>query len=437
MTALSTGTMDIDSFIERRIAVKGDIERFVDIKDTLPKLMPGESFEKDNVRITSRKYGNHMIENIYRLDSGVSFSAVYASTDNDLYSRLCSANFVADDSLGSYDSNTNIVPTPHLEPILLPINHSLPLTDIEVIDNIAYITADSNIYSESDIMSFDLNSISSPTLISSVNSGPGLTSLIVYMDKIYTSAPSTAQQLHIFNIDSDNHITLNNKIALGLPSTSSPPTIGSTVTARNNFLFLGTEKWDGNEVEIFDIGDSSSIKHISGIEIGSKVNDLLSYEDSLFVAGSNIRQLSEYDISNIYSPTLIQEQGYTGYERQEGKSIEYFEDDLVFGRTSGGFNIIADKELFDFNQEWNIGMPNISIDISGGIYGTVTDRKNIYFISRQADKEFGIINKFSTTSPTFFSLPVLPQSISCDGDDIYVLGKNSPYVYKINFYEHE
>jgi hypothetical protein len=85
---------------------------------------------------------------------------------------------------------------------------------------------------------------------------------------------------------------------------------------------------------------------ISGIEIGSRVSDLRIVNNRMFVANSGAQQLLEYDISNPYIPALITSFQYSGSERQDGKTINIFENSVTFGRSNGGFNIDYQYELY-------------------------------------------------------------------------------------------
>ena len=147
-------------------------------------------------------------------------------------------------------------------------------------------------------------------------------------------------------------------------------------------------------------------------------------------------QLRTIDISDQTRPLLKSAFSPSGWQRQEGKTLAYFEDSPDLGRTSGGFDIATDHELFD----WRLasGTPDIaavlpdSVNIPGGVYGIVADRRHIYAATRNVNQELAIFeSSLSTTTATYQSLPVAPQTIVCDGNKLYILAHTAPVIYEI------
>ncbi len=329
---------------------------------------------------------------------------------------LCTVNF---------PGNSGNSESPEVVPINLPINPLLPLTDIEVRNGIAYISADSNIASDPDLLIIDFTNRSNPILISSLNTGPGIGSISLAGTRIFGAARSTASQLHVIKLNSLSDLVIQNKIQLPLPHATATPPFASSIFYNKGFVYLGTEKWAGNELNIFDVSIPGEVIFQGSFETGSKINDIYVSDNKAYVAASDEDQLRTLDISNPSNPTLISTLSPSGWERQEGKVISKFQDYLIFGRTSGGFNITKDHELFD---DLN------SKDIPGGVYGIIQDRKNIFVVSRDPEKEFQILSRhFSSTTVGVYFLPVAPQTLACDGDRLYILAQTAPIIYEILF----
>jgi len=82
--------------------------------------------------------------------------------------------------------------SPEIVPVLLPVDHSLPLTDVEVRGDIAYVSADSTVYSAPDMVIVDISDRRYPSLIASVSSGPGIAAFKLAGNRVYAAAASTA-----------------------------------------------------------------------------------------------------------------------------------------------------------------------------------------------------------------------------------------------------
>nr|MDQ2933183.1 hypothetical protein [bacterium] len=325
---------------------------------------------------------------------------------------------------------------PIITSIRLPISLSLPLTDLEVRNGYAYISTDSTTSSDPDIFIIDIRNSDNAELLSSINTGPGISAIALVDNRIYAAAASTAAQLHIIRLDSLRSLILEKKFQLALPFATATPSFASAITYNKKNVFIGTTKWDGPELSIIDVQNPTSPIQKGSLELGTKINDLLIHENTLYTAKSNEQQFGVANITEYSTPYITDSFSSSGWERQEGKSVTYFEDTVDLGRTSGGFNIIADHELFSWyisTSTFDFKYPQ-SIDVSGGIYGIVRDRKHIFIATRQSGKEFQIFetNMSSTTRKTY-SLPIPPQTLTCDGTSLYVLGNSSAVIYKIDF----
>jgi hypothetical protein len=399
-----------------------------------------------------RLYGNNLIERDYSSSSlsfiGVGFPGFVDSIfDIDQAnnpssfpaggSAICSINFGDHSLLGSYEyfhpdnllhfASSSI----QITPISLPIDPNLPLTDIEVRNGIAYISADSARQADPDILIFDINDPNNVRQLSSLNTGPGIADIVLVGRRIYAAVPSTTGQLQTIFINSLNSLVLENHYRLDLPYATATPALGSSIAYEDNKIFLGTEKWDGDEFNIIDISDPALPRKIGGLEIDSKVNDILINEKTAYIASANHNQLEIVGLQDSARPTLDRIFSPLGWQRQDGKMIFFFEQNLDFGRTSGGFDLPNEHELFSWASTSTTTLQNyISTNIPGGIYGIVRDRSYTYLATRQLDKEFQIIGSTSSIS---FSLPIAPQTMTCDGDSIYILANRAPFIYKINY----
>ena len=446
---------------------------------------------ESTVASSSRLYGNDRIETDVIASSSLSFQATSSPFSQSTYSQsiqfvkvgardpsdiansagtpLCSVDFSDKNIVGSYQptySNANANNANNLAdninpasisitPIMLPINPLLPLTDLQVRNGIAYVSDDSSTASDPDLFIVDVKDKNNPKVLSSINTGPGIATFAIAGIRIYAAAASTAAQLHVIRMDSLNSLVLEKKYKLPPPYATATEPIGSAVFFDKDKIYLGTEKWDGDEFSVIDVSNPLAPIKIGGRETGSKVNGIFARDNLAYVADSDEKQLRVVDVSQPSMPMLVDSFSPSGWSRQEGKRISSFEGALDFGRTSGGYNIITDHEVFEWktaassfavsssasaaNQSLSSlipisNYPYHSVDIPGGVYGIVADRSRIYLATRQVNKEFQIFDhSLSTATALAYSLPVAPQTMTCDGDHLYILAATAPVIYEVTF----
>jgi hypothetical protein len=362
---------------------------------------------------------------------------------------LCAAEFSSNEVVGSFEflqrSKDPLRPRPELSDrlsvtsILLPLDPALPLTDLEVRNGTAYISANSSLSGAADLVLVNIADSGSPRMLSSINTGPGISAIALAGKHVFAAAASTASQLHTIRLDDISDVSaslsLEGRYQLPLPYATATPPYGSAIFYDHRNVYIGTEKWDGDEFTSIDVSDPTLPRKTGGLEIGSKVNDIYVSTGAAFVAGAGERQLMRVDVSDPAEPFIADTLSPSGWLRQEGRVLSLFEDSLSFGRTTGGFNIVRDHELFALSATSTDGSGvSASIDVPGGIYGIVADRRNIFTVTRQAGKELQVFNRGSPLGAIHTSsLPIVPQALACDGDQLYVLAQDTPTIYKINF----
>lgn len=382
------------------------------------------SSSKVNIEAKAKWYGNDRIETLVNLgyaSTYIEFKSVraypYADVKDVAGIALCAVDFMNDGELS-------------IKAITLPINPLLPLTDLIVRGGVAYVSADSNVAADPDILIFDIAERSNPSVTSSLNTGPGISALALAGEYLYAAAASTAAQLHVIRLDSLAAPILAKKYKLPLPMASTSPPLGTAIFYNKNRIYLGTDKWDGEEFSVIDVSFPESLTKIGGLETGSKINNIFVRNNLAYVAASDESQLRYVNMSNSTSPYTLDIYSPSGWSRQEGSRVNYFEDNLDFARTSGGFDIKVDHELFSLGS--TTSSAKSSVNISGGVYGLVRDRDHVYAATRDLNHELSVFDSnLSTTSAKYYPLPVQPQAMTCDRDSLFVLAKTAPVIYEI------
>ncbi len=422
-------------------------------EELFSNLLPYQSTVSSTSSMFGRWYGNDLVERVMNISSSsMSFTKInFPVLSKSVYAggeALCPPDLINRHVIGSYQDlvqksipnqaapnasnllpeNINISSTP----ILLPIGAQSIPTDLEIRNNIAYISLDSPSSPDSDFTIIDIKDINNVKTLSNLNTGPGLTSFTIAGPRIFASAPSTVYQLHIIYLNNLANPVLENRYKLALPYATATPALGSAIAYDRGLVFLGTEKWDGQEFNVIDVSDVQNPQKIGGIEIGSKVNNILIRGNYAYVTASNHKQLSVIELTEL-GPNLIKIFEPSGWERQEGRSLSFFEDHLDLGRTSGGFDLVNDHELFVFATTSSTTLNTfISSNNSGGIYGILRDRSYLYLATRQLDKEFQIVSLNDPAERVNFALPIAPKIMTCDSGSIYIMANESPFIYKID-----
>lgn len=430
-------SLDSRNVLNRAINHRNSIDTFAWQKVSFQNMAPYESRVISSSSAYAEWYGNDRIETNIKVgatntDAYIPFNSVSLYPFQNLKDAegtpLCSVDF-------GYTTHSAV----SIAPVYMPISAGIPLTSLQVRDGIAYISGDSSLSSDPDIFVVDIHDPVHPSLVSSINTGPGISAITLAGQRIYAAANSTAAELHIIRLDSLDHPVLEEKFKLPLPYATATAPFADSIFYDKGKIYLGTEKWDGEEFSIIDVSTSINPLKIGGFEIGNKVSSLYARSDKAYVASANQNQLQVLDVKDPHHVSRIAAFSPSGWQRQEGEIINFFEDSFQLGRTSGGFDILTDYEGFAWATTSSTTLSQFqSINDPGGIYGIIRDRSDIFWGTRQVGKELKITDlSLSAPSVTSYPLPASIQAMTCDGDSIYVLGHTQPVIYKIAFYPHE
>jgi hypothetical protein len=291
-------------------------------------------------------------------------------------------------------------------------------TDIEVKNSIAYISTNSTTQSQPDFFIIDVHDKSNPIILSSLNTGPGVSSLVVAGPYAYLANTSSISQLQIIDMHDRANPSLISQLRLPLPEASTTPSRSNTIFYRNGYVYIGTNKWDGNEFQIIDVRNPSSPSIVGSIETDTLVNDIFVYKNKAYIATSDVNQMRIIDVSDKHNPITLETFSSTGWETQQGRVVEYFENTLGLGRTVGGINRIHNHEAFIFASSTTLHM-DFSKDIPGGVYGYIIRPSFVFLLTHASDAQFQVWNKDFTNKTFEMSLLKNPVKMKCDWSTIY------------------
>jgi hypothetical protein len=299
-----------------------------------------------------------------------------------------------------------------------------PSTDMEVRNGMVYLVADSSTASKPDLFIIDTEK---NQILSSLNTGPGIRSLEVVGPYIFLAQASTLNELQVIDIHDRKNPILISQLKLSLPTPTSTAPFASSIFYRNGFVYLGTEKWNGEEFRIIDVSDVYTPKSLGSFETNTLVNDIYVEKDIAYLATSDEKQMRVLDISDRTKPVLIDSFSPSGWQTQEGKVLNYFEEILSFGRTVGGFNVINNHESFIFSTS-TISTYN-SIDVPGGVYGVWNRPPYIFLLTHFITEEFQVYKNGFGEKIYTYDFSNEPVKMVCDLKDFYfATGDSSGYL---------
>lgn len=295
----------------------------------------------------------------------------------------------------------------------LDIGSSNPSTDIEVRNDIVYLTANSNSSLPPDFFIIDARDYSNPFILSSLNTGPGVDAIEVAGPYVFLAQASTVSQLQIVDIHDRDRPKIISQLKLPPPNSSTSPPFASSIFYSKGYIYLGTQKWNGPELFIINVSDPYNPVIVGTFETNTLINDIYVRENVAYLATSNELQMVVLDISDKGNPFITDYFSPSGWQTQQGKIFEYFEKQFGLGRTVGGFNVVSNHELFIFS----LGQHS-SKDIPGGVYGLIIRPPHVFISTNALDQEFQVFD-MEFNKIYSLSLNIKPVKMTCDGSSLF------------------
>ena len=307
-------------------------------------------------------------------------------------------------------------------------------TDIEVRNGIIYLVADSSSSAQKDFFIIDDRDFSTPSILSSLNTGPGISAIEVAGSYVFVAQASSLNQLQVIDIRNRNDPHLISQIKLPLPTPTTTAPFAKSIFYSKGFIYLGTAKWNGSEFSIIDVSNPYDPRVIGTFETNTLINDIYVRDDRAYLASADEMQMRILDISDKSNPMLIDSFSSSGWQTQEGKTLEYFEGSLGLGRTVGGFNVATNHEAFIFSTSSNI-VNFMSKDIPGGIYGILLRKPYVFLLTHSLNHEFQVWDFVLQNKIYDIPLESQPVKMVCDGSNIFFATLNNKGFSVLKLYE--
>jgi hypothetical protein len=296
-------------------------------------------------------------------------------------------------------------------------------TDIEVRNDFVYLSADSSVASMPDFYIIDNTNPSSPSIVSSLNTGPGINAIDVAGPYVFVAQASTANQLQIIDIHDRNNPKVISQLKVKLPTATTTPPFAQSIYYKSGYIYLGTSKWNGEEFNIIDVSNIKSPVIVGTFDTGTLINDVSVLDDKAYLATSDQMQMRTIDLSDKSKPKLLDSFSSSGWQTQEGKVIDVFEGSISLGRTVGGFNVVSNHEIFLFSSTTD------SRDIPGGVYGILQRTNDLFILTHANAREFQVFDLSMKNKKYDFPLSSSPVKMACDNSKLYfATGKSNGFV---------
>jgi len=300
-----------------------------------------------------------------------------------------------------------------------------PATDIDALGGKVYVATNGSTQSLDDFFVVDAMDLDHPSIIKSINTGPGLNAVQVAGDYAYAANSSINGQLQIIKISNPANPTVMLNVKF-LDAASGG--IGSSIFYTRGKVYIGTPKNNGPEFYIYDVSNPLTPHFLGEFEIGSGVNKIYVYGNYAYVATGDVNRFRILDISN---PVNIKEVGDfsdVGGTAQSGESVAMLGGQAVLGRAGGlPGDHIPELYLLDVNNPQNI--QNLySSDINMSVNDIFLRGGLAFLATNKTGGEFQIYNLANNQLAYFSSatLPTTAVALDCEGENFFIALSGDP-----------
>lgn len=304
------------------------------------------------------------------------------------------------------------------------------ITKIEAREPYLFISLDSNKTNDSDLIVLDVKNKENILVADEINTGSGISDFVLTKDHIISSYSGSALSGQVINIRDPQNIYIVNQFATALPFATATRGYASSIALDFPYLYLGTEKWIGNELEVFYLNNLSDIKNLYSFDINNKIEDILVDKNRLYIAKAGKDEFMSID-KNLLNEGILSYNSFSfkGHETQETLSLLYTPQKIWLMRSSGGFNNSNNPELISIQKDTEEIIQNI--DWGSSIYRAINKSEDIVFVSGSTSAPVRLLNTDNRLSE--ISIPDKQKivSISCDLSFVYFAGIKDIFIYQI------
>jgi hypothetical protein len=323
-------------------------------------------------------------------------------------------------------------------------------TGVKILNGKAYVTSDPSSAGTDDFYIFDVSDAApgkgSLTGLGHFSTSYGLTDVQVVNNYAYVTANSTAFQLLVIDVSDPNNLDITKIKAKKDMTPAGDTAVGNTIAYANKKLYVGLTKSSGAELHIFDVTNPLSPTELgSGYEVNGAINDIVIKNNIAYLATAGPNEVIALNVSDPANPTLV---GNYASATLTGQSLAFVSPStLYFGRIGGTGN----PKLLAFDTN-NLAAPSWSMNMikQSGVFSLIL-RGKLLFITTSDPNDglqiWDITNASGSVPPTRHDTsPLNIQQTATAGTDCYgnllyvaqrsqralqIIGPNVPSVYTL------
>jgi hypothetical protein len=307
----------------------------------------------------------------------------------------------------------------------LSLSANNPGTDIDVLAGKAFVATNSTTQSLPDLYIADVLSISSPGLLGSLNTGPGLQALQVVGKYVYAANTSVNGQLQVIDISNPSvPVLMNNK---QMPGVSGTTGVGKSIYYFNHKVLVGLAKTTGPELHVWDVSTPISPVWLGSYETNTSINDIYANGNVAYLTLAEGKQLLMVDITN---PAHMVELGNfvpSGSTVQSGQSLAVLGTQAVLGRAAG-LPAAGYKELsvLDVSHPTAISQA-VAVDANISFYALFIRNGLLFASTNDSGGEFKIYDMAHNLNPVS-AVHTSGQitGLDCEGEVFYAAQNSQP-----------
>lgn len=298
--------------------------------------------------------------------------------------------------------------------------NTLKATGIDEKNKFVYMSVDPSLANDPDFFIFDNQNLSTtPIQISSLNTGPGLSSIDIAGSYAYVSNDSKNGQLQIIDISDPHNPTLTNTLNV-VPGGTDINSVGNKVFYYDSKIFLGLKK---NNYAEFYVIDATNLNILGSYEVGASINAIYVKNNYAYIATPNTEELSIVNINPSSFQFMKRVGGFDAPSGSgNGKSLQIIGNTLYLGRTVGN------KEFYilDITDPIN---PNVLglYDVNSSINDLVVVGPYAFLITGTTGAEIQILNISAPENILLigkFNFADKPTNLDYADDQIFLSSEN-------------
>lgn len=279
-------------------------------------------------------------------------------------------------------------------------------TDLDVKNKIVYLTAEASDAKKPDFYVVDATNGQSPSIVSSINTGPGLLGVDAAGSYAYVVGKNNTEELQVINIA---NIFAPEKVAsVNLEGNAD----ALAVFYASNYLYLGREAGSSEEFVVIDVSNPTNLSVAGSYEVNANVNDVYISGDRAYLAtdldGAGLMIL---DITNPASIIAL------------GQS--YAADvHSVFAPTPSKVFLGPAQEFQVVDTSFPGAIHTLGIFDPGGAVNDIATRDYLAFIgTSNSNREFQVVDISSSTAPvlhSYFNFSQVATGVDYEDNLVYL-----------------